>query len=259
MQKNLHRIWVGIFLAVVPQVTFAAAGAKAFSDFVAQHIVQQAIFAFWGIAAAFLFFYGVRMILEANKDDATQTAGNSFLFALAGFAIMATAGAFASAFATTSFSGGPSPNIAPGILGTSINSVAQFIITLSSGVFILIITIVGIRILSSGGDDGALDKWRKVLLGNIAGVMLMMLANVAITAISTGSSSLVISELAGLALFLLTIVGFLCVIAIIVAGIMLIVSIDEGLKDKAKTTIIGTLIALGITIASYTIISTFLS
>jgi len=64
-------------------------------------------------------------------------------------------------------------------------------------------------------------------------------------------------ELAGIARFLLTIFGALAVIGILAAGVMLIVSVDESLKDKAKKLVIACMIALVIVIASYGIIDTF--
>ena len=60
------------------------------------------------------------------------------------------------------------------------------------------------------------------------------------------------------ALWMLTLIGFICVAALIAAGIMLIVSIDESLKDRAKRIVIGTLISLLIVVASYTLIIIFI-
>lgn len=51
---------------------------------------------------------------------------------------------------------------------------------------------------------------------------------------------------------------FIGVIALIVAGIMLIISIDESLREKAKSIVIGTLITLVFVLASYTLIIIFL-
>lgn len=56
---------------------------------------------------------------------------------------------------------------------------------------------------------------------------------------------------------MLTLLGFLAAIALIVAGIMLIISIDESLRDKAKSIVIGTLITLVVVFCCYTLIIIF--
>lgn len=235
-------------LLALPAPTEAAAGAQMLSLFIRVHVIQQALLAFWGISAAAIFYYALRMILQAHKENAYTDMTNASIYALVGFAIISCAAAFAAAFTS---------DPAPGILGASIQSAIDFIITMSSGVFVLMIVISAMRMSMSGGDEGEFEKWRKVLVGSAAGVVIMFIANAIVLGVSGASAPVIVAELVGVAKFLLTIAGFACAIALIVAGIFLVISIDEGLKDRAKRAVISTLIALAIVLVSYVVIATF--
>jgi hypothetical protein len=251
----------GILLSCVALTTFpftalAASGAQSLSAFVAENIIEEALLAFWGISAAFLTFYAFRMIMEAQNEQALQTAQKSFTYSFFGFVTIALGAAFADAF----FSGPSRSNqttVDPTLLIPGIDSVSSFIFTASAGFFVLIVTIAGFRMITAQGDQGEFDKWRKVLVGNAIGVIIMVLSLIMVNAIAGKDINSIGIELAGLAMFVLTIFGFACAFALVVAGILLIVSVDEGLKDRAKKIVIGTLITLAIVLALVAIINTF--
>jgi hypothetical protein len=62
----------------------------------------------------------------------------------------------------------------------------------------------------------------------------------------------------GLLSLVLTLLGAASVLAMIVAGILLIVSVDEALKERAKKIVIGTIIALVLTLMSYALATVLL-
>lgn len=244
-------------LILLPSICSAAAGAQALAVFVQTHIILQALIAFWGIAWAAMFYYAVRMVINAQKEEAFSEATTSFVFAFSGFVIIACAGAFAAAFSTSGFSGGPATGVTPGILQGSIASVSNFIIEMSAGIFILMIVIAGVRMVTTQGDQGAFDKAKHLLAINCGGVVLMLVAAAIVNGVSSTNAGIINEELKGIALFLLTLMGFFCVVALIVAGVYLIVSIEDGLRDKAKKIIIGTLITLILIFILYALINTF--
>jgi hypothetical protein len=174
-----------------------------------------------------------------------------------GFAVIAIAAAGATAFTTTGLSGDPIADVNPLLLDVGIASVADFILTMSVGVFVLMVVIQGIRMVITRGEEGDFEKARKLLLLNILGVIIMMLAYFIVHTVSDVAPGLLVEEMAGLARFVLTLIGFLAVVALIIAGIFLVVSVDESRKDRAKTIVIGTLITLGLVLACYTLIITF--
>lgn len=244
-------------LVLFPAICSAAGGAQSLAAFIQTHIILQGLIAFWGISWAAMFYYAVRMVLTAQNDDALTQASTSFINAFVGFAIIACSAAFAAAFATTGFSGVPRTGVQPGLLQGSIVSVSNFMIEMSAGIFVLMIVISGIRMVTTLGDQGAFDKAKKILAINCGGVALMLLAATLVNGVSSTNSGFINEELIGIGQFLLTLFGFLCVVALIIAGIFLIVSIDEGNKDKAKKIVIGTLITLVLVFILYTLILAF--
>lgn len=244
-------------LLLIPAICSAAGGAQSLSAFIQAHIIVQGLVAFWGISWAAMFYYAVRMVLTAQSDDAFTQATSSFINAFIGFAIIACSAAFAAAFATTGFSGGPATGVQPSILQGSIVSISNFMIEMSAGIFVLMIVISGIRMVTTMGEQGAFDKAKKLLGINCGGVALMLVASAIVNGVASTNEGYINEELIGMGTFLLTLLGFLCVIALIIAGIFLIVSIDEGNKDKAKKIVIGTLITLALVFVLYTLILTF--
>ena len=84
------------------------------------------------------------------------------------------------------------------------------------------------------------------------GVGLTMLAGAIANSVNpqSGSSSNLALEIAGVANYLMTIVGFMAVVTIILAGVFLILSVSDSLKDKAKTIIKTAVVALiGVTVS----------
>ena len=253
MERISRSIGTSIALSLLiglPQVCYAGAGAQAFANFIETHIINQAIVAFVGIAAAAIFYYAVRLLLSAHNEQAQGEMGTAFLYVLIGFFVIGISGAFVGAFRNGEN---------PALLIPSLYSVSNFLITGAAGIFILMAVIAGLHMITSDGDQGAFDKWKQVLINRCFGVMIMMLAYFLANGIFAPTNPGILREqMKGLILFLLTIIGTVSAVALIVAGIFLIVSIDESLRDRAKTTIIGTLVALAITMASYTIIVTFI-
>jgi hypothetical protein len=239
-------------LILVPQICLAGPGAQAVAAYISTHIIDEALLAFFGIAAAAAFYYAVRMIVTASSEGTYTELSNSFIHLFAGFAVIACTGAIVSAFYHPG--GG---TVTPGDLNLGISSISNFIVTGSAGIFTLMAVISGIGMVTSQGDEAAFGKWRKVLIGNIVGVVIMVLAEFIVNAVMLKNAGIAAEELKGIAVFLLTLIGFVSVLALIVAGILLIVSIDESLRDRSKRIIIGTLITLGIVMSCYTLISMF--
>ncbi len=241
----------GAFLLAVPQACFAGAGAAALAGFIDLHIIANGLIIFQGVAAICLFYYGFRMILEAYKDESFTNAQNSFIYAAAGFIIIAISQAFTNAFYAQSSGADPSQLI-PGI-----ESVGSFILTAMSGLMILMLTIDGIRMVASQGDASERTRIFKLIIMHCIGVAMSLIAFALVHAVSDNDSGLLVEEMKGLVIFMLTIMGTLCVVALITAGVFLVISIDESLKDRAKKVVIGTLTALAFVLVSYTALVTF--
>lgn len=246
-------------LGVTPELCSASTGAKALALFISVHIIDQALIAFWGIATVVIFYSAYKLIVESHKDEALTNINNTVIFALVGFGIIASSLLIAQGLTTTGFSGGPVSGVQPLLITSALDVIRQYIITLSYSIFVLIIVISAMRMMFARGEQSEFDKWRKVIVGACIGTVIMFIANSIVIGVSAPSSFAIVTELVGLARFMLTLIGFGCGLALIIAGIMLIVSVDEGLQERAKKIIIGTLIALVIVLSSYAIIATFVT
>jgi hypothetical protein len=234
-----------------PETAFAGTGAINLRNFIQLHIIEQAMIVFWAVAIGFVFWYALRMIVMSHSEQSYTDLMNSFIHVFVGFAVIALATTFATAFYGT---------ISPGNLTVPILNVIGIIIRASEGIFVLMITIAGLRMLTTEGDEAEFHKWRKVLTNSAIGAMIMMIANLspAIASLFAGGNPTALNdEIVGLVKFMLTIVGTVSVLALIVAGILLIVSFDESYRDRAKRIIYGTLITLALVIGLYSIINTF--
>ncbi len=242
---------------LMPDSVLAGPGAIAFRDFVQNRIISQALTAFYGITAVGVFYLGLKTIVESDKEDSYSTLNNATLTMFIGFGIIATASIFANTFTSSGFSSDVVSSINLSGLTGSIYDVGRFLRNLSFALFVLMITLAGVQIVSNPGDEGTVSSQKKILTGSCIGVMIMLIAQAIVTSVSSTSPNAILTELAGIAQFTLTFIGFLAGAALILASIFLIVSIDEGLQGKAKTIIIETLIALLVTIVCYGIIRTF--
>ncbi len=246
-----------LFLIVLPDIACAGPGAVAFSNFLQNRIINQALTAFYGITAAGVFYVGLKTIMESNKEESYSTLSNATLTMLIGFGVIGIASIAANTFTTGGFSTSVVSSINLSGLTGPIYDVGRFLRNLSFALFVLMITLAGVQILSNPGDEGTVSSQKKIITGSCIGVMIMLIAQAIVTSVSSTGPSALLAELAGIAQFVLTFIGFLAAAALILASIFLIVSIDEGLQGKAKTIIIETLIALVVTIICYGIIRTF--
>ena len=248
-KRITYRAGLTAILLASPMLCDAGDGAKALSNFIIDHVFAEALIAFWGISLVALLYYGAQMVLNSSKDQAYTDTTNSFLNALIGFVIIAAASTFANSFEVYSPIG----------LQPVIAKVASALVYASSGIFILMATLAGFQMVLTQGEEGEFTKWQKILLGNIIGVMIMFLSSVLVNAVMVGNGTFtIIGEMKGLAIFMLTLLGFIGAVALIIAGVMLIISIDESYRDQAKKIVIGTLITLAVVLCCYTIIIMFL-
>jgi hypothetical protein len=263
--SRLHQwLLASILIVLVPDIACAGPGAQSFVTFFRLHLINQALLAFYGIAGGIIFYMGLKMIFESDKEQSYTDLGNSTLNLFIGFGIIGTAAIFANTLAgfenaPLGFSNNTTSTINTLAFIGPIQSVGTFLRNLAYALFVLMITLSGAQMIANAGDDGKMGTYKKVIIGSCIGVMIMFIATAITTSVSTGDPTAFILELKGITLFVLTFIGFLAAAALIIASIMLIVSIDEGLQGKAKTIIIETLIALIVTIVSYGIIKTFVT
>lgn len=245
-------------------------GVGGFTAYVGQVIpVLQGLFV--GVAFVMLLITAATMIIFSQSESTMSETKSSYLYIVIGGIVVGVATMIAQA-------------VAPGLNGVGGEVVSRVSITpafynvilylkyaLAAG-FIANIVIQAFRLISSQGEQEYIDRARKRLIHSLVGVGIVLLADSIVRTVnlesnfmdvqpSNGVADMTIMnmELVGLANFLLTILGTCIVVAIIIAGIMFIVSVNESLKEKALNIIKTCVIILVIILVSYALVNLFLN
>lgn len=257
---NKFSVLLGFALGLLPSSVFAqvidpcplgilpCTGAAG-DVFIAGVLVNGAKYAFGGILFLMFVYFGFRLILGADNDS---TVSETFAaYAHAAFGTILAGGAFM--IADTFTVPGTIANAAPA------NSVILGVINVFRAILFaaLVFNIFyqGFRLVTSQ-DDSQADKAKKQFIYGMVGAAIVILADRLVTAFWNIDSGILSLEAVGIANFLGTILGAFAVIALFVAGLFLILAIDESNKEKAKKIIIGALITLAVVMASLAIIRT---
>jgi len=268
MRKTLFRFLVAFVAAALPALAYAqgeaspslisvcntVSGLGCNSDLGALigKIVTYANNAAFGILGGCIIYYGLHLLIGASADNTATETKQAFEYAIMGAAIILGAQILAVTFVMT----GSQPNVGA-VAGFLESTIFTFIKALISGVLLLNISIQGFLMIASG-DEGGVTSARKRFLHGIIGAAIVVLAGSIITAFTGGSGSILAEEAAGIGNFLIAIFGVLAVVGIVMGGFMLIISIDEGLKEKARKLIIASIVALIVVITSGALISLFI-
>lgn len=200
-----------------------------------------------GLVSAYVIYTAFIMVIQSSSDGASK-GKESLRSIIVGCVVVALASTIVLAFGLGS---GSTSN-----LNSELEKVVVFFRGVLYAALVANIVLQGFRYISSQGESGQMDKARQRLFASFIGTGLVLLTDTIIT-VASGNSAQAIPEAVGIAKYLITIFGGLCVIAILVAGILLVVSIDEGLKDKAKAAVKVAIFSLIIVILSAAIVKFF--
>lgn len=207
--------------------------------------------AFGGLLFAMLIFYGFKLILGADNDSTVGEVYSAYAHAAIGTILAGGALALASTFATPVTMSPALVNQMPG------NSMLMYVImtfkALLAAGLIFNIGYQAYRLITSQ-DESQTEKAKKQFIYGMVGAVIVTLANSAVSAFSGGGIGIVSIEAIGIANFLGTILGAFAFIAMIVAGIFLVISVDEQYKDRAKKVMTTAMIVLGVTLAAATLV-----
>lgn len=246
-------------------------GAEGLADYAAFYGINTVGVVFLAVILAMFFTFAVRLIVGSNDENTIREAKVGYAHAITGAAIVSLAALFVWAFS-------PYPGIGPGgalvnecpvQLGFT-NAIKYFRIILGAAMLVNLI-IQGARMISAQSQEDA-EKAKKRLLYGFVGVGIVLLANRMVLAVfpdtvpcsggggggAGGDSSIISIEMVGIANFLLAAFGLMVVVAIIIAGIYLVVSVKEDNKEKAKQIIKTSIVALAVIIAAFAIVNAFL-
>ena len=260
----------------------ASPGASGLTTYLSGTIFPELRLAFVGVAIVFFSAYAYRLLFEADEENTLTEVKNAYGYAITGAVIVCIATYLVDAFGTKAATVGHLIN--PDPIHKSLCNVITYFKLIVGVLVSLLITIQGIRMMLLQGQDSDMEQQRKRFFHGLLGVAVLLMANSFVAAIfpqsiatifygcsgttiynitssplNNGQSAILTDEVIGMINFTLEILAVLAVISIMVAGIMLVVSADESMKERAKKTISGTLITLCIVLTSYAIVNYFIN
>jgi hypothetical protein len=276
MRLRLLPLWLGLLAAPAPAWAYAipsgwsgpvcaflpctgmGGGALGLSSYLVAKVVLAMEIGFAALAALMLFIATINMVFFPDQEDVVKNSRMQFIYAVAACGVVSFARWFAEAFAPL-YTGASLVNQT--IVSSAVGNVLTYF---RIGLTLLIsvnIVIQGMRLVTARENQEKFDRARKLLTSMFIGAALVILANTIVVAIlpgSAGSQSLA-TEFAGIANYLITIIGFGCVVALIFAGAALVLSADESLRDKAKNIVKTVVVVLVAILVSYALINTFIN
>ena len=211
--------------------------------------------AFIGVAIIMFTIYAGQLLMNPTEETTLKEMKDAYADAVVGAVLVSI-----STFIVDSF--GRSAN------NTLINPLpVTFAITNIIGYFKLVlgllisilVTTQGIRLMVLQGQEAEISQQRTRFLYSLMGVAVILMTNSLIAIVQPGANSIIASdEIRGMVNFGLVFLAFLAVVSIAVAGIFLIVSVDETLKDTAKKIVFGTVISLILVMSAWSIVNYFL-
>ncbi len=254
---NVDSGWSGIVCQYLP-CTAMGGGATGLSDYLVAKVVTGMEIAFVALALGALFLSAMNMVIFGEQEDVVKQSRTQFIYAISACGVVSFARWIAEAFAPQ-YTGADLVNhvYVETMVG---NVIALFKISL---VLLISVNLViqGMRLITSQGEQDQFQKASKRLIGTFVGAAFVLLANTLVQALLPGASGsgIVANEFAGVANYIITAIGFGAVVVIIVGGGFLVLSVNDGLKDKAKTMVKTAVVALVAVLVSYALVNTFIT
>lgn len=213
-------------------------------------IIAGARIAFIGLLIGAVIYYGLKLLFAPESDNAATEAKQAFEYALLGVILMTGASLLAQSFVT----GGVAE---PSGVNTVLDTIVVFIKAVIAVALLVNISIQGFQMIVST-EEGGVTKARTRFLHAIFGAAIVLLTSPIVNMMYQRNASAGEIELKGIANFLITIFGILAVVALIVSGILLVISVDESFKDRAKKLATASLVALVVVICAAAFVNFFI-
>ncbi len=241
--------------SIIPCGTGGASGASAFIGY---ELLPELRIAIAGIMLFFFVYYALRLILESDQESTVTETKQAYGYAVTGAVFISVAslvalgvGSSASRTLINSDTGGP--------IWTIFALIITYMRWLMGTIVMVFIAFQGIRLMVLNGQESEVEKQRTRFFHGLIGVAVVLLASTIVSSVTQNDAGLLGEQGKALANLLLEVFGFLVVLSFIVAGVMLVFSTDEGLKDRAKKVFYGSVVGLVVVFCCYSIITFVLS
>lgn len=240
--------------AYIPCSTVYGAGAAGLNAFIDTEIFLELRIAFAGVMLFFLVYYAVRLILESGDETTAGEIKQAYGHAVTGAVFVSMAGLIvggvgnsAAGTLLNSQQGGP--------LWTIFSTIIIYGKWLMGTLVLIFIVFQGVRLVILHGQDSEVEKQKTRFFHGLIGVAVVLLSSAIVNAVTGSQASILGTEAKGIASFMLEVFGLLVVISFIVSGLFLVLSVDEGLKDRAKKAFYASVIGMVVVFSSYMIVS----
>jgi hypothetical protein len=237
--------------AIVPCATGGAAGAYIF---VATEVIPEMKILFAGFLLIFFVYYAMRLLLESGEESTQTEVKAAYGYAVSGAVLVSVAslialsvGNEASGTLINSDPGGPAQ--------TAIDLVITYLQWLMGTAVLIFIAFQGVRLVILHGQDAEAEKQKTRFFHGLAGVAIVILANTIVGAVAGSQASLLGTQGKAAVDLMLEIFGILVILSFIVAGVMLVISTDEGLKDRAKKIFYAGIVGMIVVFSAFMIVT----
>ena len=247
---------VMMLCGIVP-CSSAGGGATGLSFYVFDRIVTAMEVGIIAAALIALFIAAAQMVAFSDQENTVTESRSAYIYIIAGLVIIGLARWFVIAFSPVN-TGVALVN--QGTVEQGIGNVVTYLKLITAVTLMVNIVVQAFRLITTQGVQEQADKAKKRFVAGFIGAGVIMLANVIVVSVlpGFGSSGVLAVQIAGIANYILMILGLLSVLAIVTAGVLLIVSIDETLKDKAKNIIKTSIVGLIVVLTSYALVTAFI-
>ena len=241
---------------IVP-CTSGGGGAAGLSTYVLDRGVAALEVGIIAAAIISLFVAAVQMVAFSAQENTVNESRTAYIYIITGLAVIGLARWFVLAFSPVETG---TALVNASVVEEGVGNIVTYFKLIIAVTIMINIVVQAFRLITSQGQQEQVDKAKKRFIAGFVGAGVILLANVIVVAVLPGARSGEIAiEIAGIANYFLMILGFLALLAIIVAGVLLIVSIDEGLKEKAKTVIKTCIVGLIVVLVSYALVTAFIT
>jgi hypothetical protein len=240
----------------VPFIPCGGGGAAGAGAYIWNNLFPAARILF--IATAILQFtqYGLKLLFDPDSADTVSSTKLAYGYGIIACTIVGIATFIVDAVGQSARA--TLVNDAPIYAG--IGNIVLYMRLVVATLVTVFILIQGIRLIVKQGSEEEFKNAQTQFIHCIMGIGVILLANILVSAFLPGSGSVLLAaEIVGIINFILTMLGVLAVISIIVAGILLVISVDESLKDRAKKAITVAVIGLIVAILSYIMVRFFIN
>lgn len=240
----------------VPLIPCGSGGAAGAAAYLIGNIFPAARIVF--IATAILMFtqYALKLLFDPDSSETVSSAKLAYGYGIIACAIVGVATFIVDAVGQNARA--TIINDAP--IYSAVGNIVLYMRLMVATLVTIFLLIQGIRLIVKQGSDDEFQNAKTQFIHTILGIAVILVANVLVTAFFPGAGSVLLAtEIVGIINFILTILGALAVVVIIIAGIMLVFSVNDGLKDRAKKAIFVAIVGLIVALLSYVIVRFFIN